>query len=230
MIAAKVRLSQRLNIPRPWGWVLNRKFPAVFAIMVCVSPGMMEVNDVLWVHGHFVPLNAQWLSALFDVALGLAVAILATMLKWFPADQFPGWLRRRWVQAIPVLLATVVAVWHVYQERTSIPTLERRFGFNSIYHNILLYPFLGYALGFLLIAAVTMLFHGGWRSPVYCFCLALVLALIVSWIWAGTFDGAHQYAPDGTPKSDLANPAHPWHNGLIPQFFRWLDVWVQRLF
>jgi hypothetical protein len=44
-----------------------------------------------------------------------------------------------------------------------------------------------------------------------------MVMLIGGWGWAGEYDGNHQYAPGGVPKSVIANPPDPWCGGLLTE-------------
>ncbi|HVI69290.1 MAG TPA: hypothetical protein VM581_02430 [Magnetospirillaceae bacterium] len=222
-------LGDKLGMWWPWRLIFD-KHPVVIAlIFILISPVMMWVFDILVVHGRFIPLSHQWLSAQFDIALAVAIATMAAMLRGsgVPMQHFAPWLRSWPLHLLLVVLGLALSAAHMYQERGSITTVERRTGINSLYHNGLLYVILVYALGLLLCAVAWMFIrHGAWREPHMILGLLVVFGLIYAWYRAGVYDGSHQLAPDGTSKHDLANPEHPWRDGLIPQFIGWLKAWL----
>lgn len=216
-------LGAKLGMWWPWRLIFDKHPVAIALIFIVISPVMMWVFDILVVHGRFIPFSHQWRSALFDIALAVAIAIMAAMLRNSPAQFFAPWLRSWPLHAALIVVGVALSAAHMYQERGSITTLERRTGINSLYHNGLLYIILVYALGLLLVAVAWMFIrHGAWKEFHMILGLLMVFGLIYSWYRAGVYDGSHQLAPDGTSKHDLANPEHPWRNGLIPQAVRYL--------
>lgn len=210
----KRRLSRNLNALAPWRWFFDLHPVWMAVVCAAISPGVMWLNDILLVHGRFVPFNQQWVSAQFDIALSIAIATLAGGLRNTRMGLFPYWLASRLLHRTIAVAAFIVGLLHVWQERASVSSWERRLGPNSLYHNLLLYPFLGYALTLLLLVAVATL----WRQPLgYGFVLRYFAAflLIGSWVIAGQYDGKHQFAPGGIPKAYIANQPDPWCGGLL---------------
>jgi hypothetical protein len=213
-------VSFNLNVFFGWGRVMD--LSPVWATLVCwaLSPGVLELNDLLWAHGHLVPLNAQWVSALFDIALGAAVGVMLAALRGLPFSAFPNWLRSRWTHCIVLSGALFIGVSHVIWEWHSIP-MSARLGSNYLYHNLFLFPFLGYMVLLLLLALLTVVVRDRVEIASRALLLLLALALVGSWLAAGSYDGGHQLAPGGVPKAVYANPAHPYRDGWLPQLWRW---------
>ena len=210
------RLSRKLNVLWIWRVLFDLHPTVAVLVMMLVSPVAMWLNDLLFVHGRFIPLRDQWLSALFDFALAVAAGVLIGLIRKIDMEFFPSWVARRSLHWLLVLGAFALGAGHVWQERASIPSLERRLGPNSLYHNLFLYPFLGYTLALLVLGAIGIMIHGQyWRAPHFVAGIALVCALIGGWAWAGTYDRMHPYTPTGVHKSDIANPPDPWCGGWL---------------
>lgn len=216
--ARHTRLSYKLGVFAPWRWLFDLHPVLLFFTLVAISPGVMLANDLLLVHGRIMPFNQMWLSAQFDIALALAAAVAVGMLRKVRIEQFPGILRARPLHYLCLLFGVGMSAVHMWQERASIPSLERRLGSNSLYHNLVLYPLLGYLLVLLCIAVVCV-WYVGWRglSVQYALGIALLTVLIGGWVSAGRYDRTHQYAPGGVHKSLIANPSDPWCGGLLTE-------------
>lgn len=215
--ASLVPVSQKLNVLAPWRWLVDLHPNAVWVACFIISPGMLWVNDILFVYGRLVPPNQQWVSAQFDIALALAAAIMVTVLRSAEASRIPSFVRDRRVHWMLVLCGFAVAFIRVWQEKDAVTTWERRLGPNSLYHNILLYPFLVYLLGLLFLATFVFIMGGGYRQQGYTMAYSVIFVLIASWAAAVVYDGSHQYAPGGTPKAVIANPPDPWCGGLLTE-------------
>ena len=224
MIAAIARpLSERLGVP--WGlrWFFDHPVMAV-GVLWFLSPGVMWINDVIFVRGSVVPPSYQWFSALCDPLLALGVGGLLWALGRFAT--VPGFLQHWWVH-VPVLVLFIAgSVQHTLAESGDITTLERRLGPNSIYHNMFLFPVLGYIVALVFLAAAFSLFTSG-PSATLPLGLAILFALGCVYVWyrAGVYDGTHQFAPDGVSKHSYANPEHPWRDGYVSRFAVW--AWRQ---
>lgn len=209
------RLSRQLNVFSPLTVLFGLHPFALLLVCCALSPGVLWANDILLVHGRFIPLEDQWQSAQADVFLAFGAATMAYVLRLTKPYAFPAFVRSRWLHWGIVGFAAALGAWHVWQERSSIPSWERRLGPNSLYHNLVLYPLLGYVLILLLIALVTTLFvkHELWIIRF----AALMAALFCGTIWflSGVYDGQHQYTRDGVHKSYIANPPDPWCGGLL---------------
>jgi hypothetical protein len=211
------RLSRQLNVFSPLRRLFDLHPFALFLVCCSLSPGVMWVNDILLVHGRFIPLEDQWYSAQADVFLAAAVAIMAGALRWKNEKprMFPAFVRSRFLHWAIIGFAVAVGAWHVWQERSSIPTWERRLGPNSLYHNLVLYPLLGYLLILLFIALTSTLFVGYGLRFFRFATLVAALFCVAIWYISGTYDGEHQYTPSGVHKSYIANPPDPWCGGLL---------------
>lgn len=213
----RLPLGRKLNAPRPWRWILNCHPGTIWAIFVGLTIGVMWTNDLLIVHGRILHPNEQWVSALFDAALSAAIAVLAAMLvamlRNLPWSYFPVWLRNpRW-HAVFIAVPMAIGITHVIQELASTPEL---YGPNWLWHNVVMYPLLGYPLILLIVANAWMFIKKGvWRKFRMWAGVVFVFICIGGWAWAGDYDTAHQRTPTGVSKHELANPRDPWCGGLI---------------
>lgn len=216
-MARHKRLSYKLGVFAPWRRLFDMD-PVLLAVtLIIISPMVMWLNDILLVHGRLLSPNEQWLSAQFDIALALAAAVGVGLLRNIDMQKFPNFLRSRLLHWTCLLLAVATSLLHVWQERGSITTWERRLGPNSLYHNLVLYPLLGYLL-LVIVISVVVVWVWGWQAGVqYAVGMALMVVLIGSWVVAGRYDATHQYAPGGTPKAVIANPPDPWCGGLLTE-------------
>ncbi len=218
-------LSKSVGIKLPGlKWVLNRHPFWVTVIYWAISPGIMNLNDYLFVHGRFLHPNEQWLSALLDIALGVALGVMAAMLRNLPWEYFPDWLRSWKTHAVCMIIPVVVGAQHVIQEQASSPIGDVWKGMNWIYHNLFLYLLIGYPAIILLLAVLRTFFNKQtYQDPKMIAGLilgmVLVVGCVIGWIKAGEFDRDHQLTPSGVSKHRLANPG-PLYNGVIPQFIR----------
>lgn len=187
----------------------------------------MWLVDVLIVWGRVLPLSYQWLSALFDGLLAIGAGLMTWNLRPMHYSDLPRFTQRvlwgsRKFHVLLFLVWLALSMLHVYQERGSVDTWERRLGPNSIYHNLFLFPFLGYVYSLLLFATASLMFgyagiHGsvlwffrGW------FVFLLSFGIAAGWFWAGAqFDVHHQRAPNGVSKHNYSSPYKPWCGGVI---------------
>lgn len=215
-------LGDKLCIRWPWRLLVNKHPFRMWLDLVLLTLGVMWMNDLLIVHGRILHPDEQWLAPQMYFAFALAIATLAAMLRGLPWQYFPGWL---WHPALHLALPLIglgMAVGHVQGEWNSTPAI----GPNWLYHNLFIYPFLGYLFGILLIAVGRMFFRKqAWTEAHMWGGLVVVAACVGLCIWAVMYDHTHQFAPSGISKHELANPAHPWQDGLIPQGIRWLQAW-----
>jgi len=209
------QLSLRLNVFPPLRWLFDLHPVWVAVVCMAISPGVMWLNDILLVHGRFIPLQQQWLSALFDIALAIAAAVMVAVARSAGTAELPHWVRNRVFHALLLLGGCYLSISHMWQARGSVTTWERRLGPNSLYHNILLYPFLGYLLGLLFVTTFVFYLTHGYKRSRYLAAYVFVLALTGAWAAAGIYDGDHQFAPGGIPKASIANPSDPWCGGLL---------------
>lgn len=215
------RLSQKVGIKLP-GLKRVLGWHPVFVTLTywVISPGVMNANDYLFVHGRFLHPNEQWLSAVFDLALGVALGVMAAMLRNLPWEYFPEWLRSWKTHAVCMIIPVVVGVLHVMQEQASSPIGDVWKGINWLYHNLFLYLLIGYPAFILLLAVGRMFFKKqAYKSGRMIAGLAMVIVCVFGWAKAGEFDGAHQLTPSGVSKHSLANPGAKY-DGVIPQYIR----------
>ncbi len=219
------RLSQKVGIKLP-GLKRVLGWHPVFVTLTywVVSPGIMNLSDYLLVHGRFLHPNEQWLSALLDLALGVALGVMAAMLRNLPWEYFPAWLRNWKTHAIAMIVPVLIGADHVYKEQGSSPIQEVWMGMNWIYHNLFLYLLIGYPAIILVLEVGRMFFKKqAYQDPKMIAGLilgaVLVSACVFGWIKAGEFDRDHQLTPSGVSKHRLANPGAKY-DGVIPQFIR----------
>jgi hypothetical protein len=219
-------VARKLNVL--WGtrWFFNRHPVVAFLISLFLSPLFMWLNDYLIVWGRILPFSYQWLSALFDSLLDVGIGVMLWNLRKIPFADFPRfiqWLLGRRLFHVGLILFWVgMSLLHVYQERGSVNTWERRGGPNSIYHTVPLFPFLGYVYTLLLIVTVVLVFarktaESDWRHIVRVgFTFVVAFTIGWAWLWAGVkFDTTHQKAPNGISKHEFSNPRKPWCNGKL---------------
>lgn len=221
-------VAGKLNALPGTRWLLNRHPVVAFLCSLGLSPLFMWLNDVLFVWGRILPLSYQWLSALFDGLLAVGIGVMIGSVRKIPFHEFPRviqWLVvRRSFHVVLILVWLVLSLLHMYLESDSVNTWDQRSGLNYLYHNFVLFPFLGY-LYTLLLAAVTGTVLGmrvgsdGWRGRVFIrlwLSSAVAMAIGLAWVWAGSsFDASHQRAPNGISKHRYSNPPRPWCGGVI---------------
>lgn len=211
-------LASKLHALPGTQWFFNRKPWQVFLIAITLSPLTMWANDVLIVWGRVWPLSYQWLSALFDAFLAVGLMLLVAVARAINFGELPGPVRfaiRQWWMHVLVL-----AAWAYFSiSHTLAEVGVDHSGPNAWYHNWFLVPFLGYAYTLLVAVGVAHLFVGSnWVGPGIFINLVTVLALVpvAAWVWAGKYDGTHQFAPNGVSKHRYANPQDkPWCGGII---------------
>lgn len=219
-------VARRLNALPGTRWLFNRHPAVAFLLSLCMSPLFMWLNDWLVVWGRVLPLSYQWLSALFDAFLAMGIGMMIWNLRRFSYYDLPEFFRnlvkRRALHVGLILVWLVLSLLHTYAERDSVDTWDRRLGLNSIYHNLFLFPFLGYVYTLLFFATACMvaskkmlgaswsLFIPAWIT------FMLAFGIGAGWYTAGSqFDAHHQKAPNGVSKHEYSNPPDPWCGGVI---------------
>lgn len=193
-----------------------------FLVTLFFTHGMRIIID--WVvYGMWVPPTYWWASSFFgDFCLAAPIGILLALaphakdpLRWHWFDRkFDGIrhvLRRGWFLLDIALLA--LAYWigwqHMLQEHDSIGSWARHFGASPAYHNLVLYPLLGYTLVRLLLRVLLRVW---WRHWDYAFETLMAFMFIGVWYYAGVYDGSHPLAPNGQPKFLYSAPPDGWQN------------------
>lgn len=209
-------------------WIFRLHPLCIFVVYAVISPGLMWLNDLLFVHGRFLHLDEQWLAARLTFLFGGAIGVLAAMMRDWPLRDFPDWLRRTRTQLLATATALAVNGLRVWYEQKDVPILERAQGMNWLYFNLALPVLIGYPLIILLLAAGYVFYRRqAWKHEWMCIGALVVIACFVALHRAGVYDAAHQFAPSGVSKHDLANPADPWRDGLVPQALRWVQDWLE---
>lgn len=207
-------LAERLEAFKPWHWVLNRPPWAIVLIFALIAPFNMWFIDILVVRGTIVHPTLQWYGAwLGDILLAIAGGLMAMVLQESRDPlHFP---RRRLVHGGILLFWCAFSIWRMWLESHQVTTWERRFSPNGIYHTFFVYPFLGYALTLLFLAAFfrSKTWHLGEAAS-----RILVIALVLAYGGTLYYDAANQVAPDGVSKHYYANPPDPWCRGLITRY------------
>lgn len=214
-------LAHKLNAL--WGtrWLFNRRPLTATVLAIVVSPVVMWFNDYTIVWGRVLPLGYQWVSALCDAFLAVGIGAMIWNFGGVKVQELP----RLWQQLLRCrgfhvgLLASgyILSLSHVYNERGSVTTWDRRTGPNGLYHTLFVFPFLGYVFCLLLFATIgVFLGKVTWQRCAWTWA-ALAVALTAAFVWelGGVYDGQHQKAPSGYSKHEYSNPPNPYCEGAI---------------
>lgn len=208
----QIDLADQLGVPF-LGFILNRHPVTIGIMLALISPLLPMYVFKPLVDGVFPRWGDMWLSFRFDLAIAFAGFVLALYCYYRLPSGFrlgPKWVT--WgLAAVFVVGGMALAVWHMYQERGQAEHTNPV----AVYHNAFLYIILPLTVGMLAIAVVKHL----WQSPNWAAALALavLVACIGGWVWAGMYDGKHQTNAEGVSKHQLAHSANwrwwqdDWH-------------------
>jgi|GEM_PF-6909501 len=201
-----INLDLEAKALRPWNFIINRAPIQGFLALVMVSPGAFFLLN--WaIRGEWIPFSYQWYSALIgDVLLALLGFSYLRVIHYgyWQGEVF----KRRFWHYFWIVVFYGVGILHMWQERGSVTTWERRLGANSVYHTFVVYPLLGYALVVLFWLAFKYARSWHWRAVT----ILVTVALVGGWYALGIYDGAHQFAPNGVSKHVYSSPEDGWRN------------------
>jgi hypothetical protein len=209
-------LARELGTLSLWNFIVNRPPLQGILVLALISPGMFFVLN-MGLRGAWLPFSYQWYTALFgDVLLAFLGGFLLLWIAQAKLDA-PRYINARlfknrlWHYVI-VLFWYGVAALHVWQESGDVTTWERRLGANALYHNLVVYPLLGYALVVLTVAAFKSCRVAA-HPVASCVWVAFGVSVLFSmWLWMVFYDSAHQLAPNGVSKHVYSSPEDGWHN------------------
>lgn len=200
------RLGGEIESLRLFDFVINRRLPLAFLYLFAVTHlSFFALNFAMrW---QWVPLSSQWYSALIGDALLDALCVVCIAVLNAHAVVQPVFRRRAAHYAI-------LTAWLLFglsflpREHLNIGDWSRQLGPTPLYHSLVVCPTLGYLVTVLVIAVFKRAYVAPSRIIV-----GLALAVCVGgWILAALYDGAHQFAPGGTPKFAYSAPEDGWRN------------------
>ena len=208
-------LADQLQTLRPWNFIINRPPLQGFLVLALVSPGMFFLLNAVF-RSEWVPLSHQWMSALVgDVFLAAMGGFYLHLINEQRYLVRVFWHRMTHYVWIAVWYA--FGLFHSWQESGSL-NWEQRLGPNYLYHTLVVYPLLGYAL---IVLTWTMLRQLDWGNRVVG--IVMFLGCVGVWAFLGMYDGSHQYAPGGISKHIINSPEDGWHNlRLLGEGVWWL--------
>lgn len=214
-------LARQLGLFDPFGWtswLLSLRWWQIVLVMWAISPGGIWLIRLIWA-GRVLRFEDEWLSFLCDFLLGIAVACLVVAVRHLKeVKPVP-----RWLQIGVLVVAAVIAIAHMYQERDS-QTGKTRLGPLSLYYNGVLYLVFVFLIASLMSAALQPPFR-----PMTVAMVVVAVVMMGDWLWAGSFyDAKHRTNSQGVSKSRLAHPfdEHPWEHRYVhlgPSLRAWAD-------
>lgn len=233
------RLQRRMRT-LPWiSVIINRRPLQGLLVTLFFTHGMLIIINAV-VYGMWVPPSYWWASSFYgDFCLALAISILLWLAPKVPGDTIHtpwAWTDKlldhlvywklRYVPDALVIAAMYWVGWqHMLQEHASIGSWERHFGAAPAYHNLVLYPLLGYTLWRLFWRCVLRV---SWRNITYVIGMLVTIGLIYAWYRLGQYDGSHPLAPNGVSKFVYSAPVDGWQNIRIA--FEWVLNPIASLF
>ncbi len=214
-------LAARLDAPRFFGFVLNRRPVVGAALMALISPFMFWVFDGLNLF-RWVPLNQQWYSALIgDIVIAVMVGCYLHLAQSVPEFADKPVFKRRRTHYLWLVFWLLFGLVHVATEWKAVGGWEREFGLNGSYHTFFVYPFLGYMVTMLTIVCFKRSAHDVWQQ--YKVKLVFILGAFCYMVTLA-YDMTHQYAPNGVLKNVYTSPEDGWHNVRIILEWAWAYV------